>query len=189
MMTNVLILPGIYNSGPQHWQSLWEAAHPEYRRVQQKDWETPLKDDWVAAVDAAIRAVNDDALLIAHSLGCITIAHWAREHNRPIHGALLVAPPDLDARRPNPDPWGFAPVPLVPFNFPSIVVASSDDRGATIERAEFFARSWGSRFVNIGAHGHINVDAGFGPWPEGERLLAELINGDRDNRGKSGIHQ
>jgi len=56
-----------------------------------------------------------------------------------------------------------------------MVVASSDDPYCTPERAEAFARAWGSQLIHAGPCGHINVDAGFGPWPEGERLLAGLI--------------
>ena len=87
----------------------------------------------------------------------------------------LVAPPDIAEHRPVPDPSGFAPMPLARFGFPSILVVSSNDQGCSLERAEFFANAWGSRFVNIGAHGHINADAGFGPWPQGEALLRELL--------------
>jgi hypothetical protein len=38
----------------------------------------------------------------------------------------------------------------------------------------FSPGSGGSRLVNLGLAGHINVESGFGPWPEGEALLAEL---------------
>jgi len=177
-MTTVLILPGWDNSGPGHWQSLWEAEHPAYRRVMQSDWTTPNRADWVATLDRAVLAHGDDVVLVAHSLGCILTAHWASEHGRAIRGALLVAPGDLD-RRSGPDASGWSaswrPVPLARLPFPSILVGSMDDPYCTAERAAFFAASWGSRYVNIGAHGHINVAAGFGPWPQGAALLKELL--------------
>jgi uncharacterized protein len=170
----VLILPGYDNSGPQHWQSLWEAAHPEYRRVQQKSWTAPVCDDWVAALDAAIVAAGDPPVLVAHSLGCMAIAHHAARHTRLVHGALLVAPPNVD----DPDfpdvIQGFRPIPRRPLPFPSIVVSSSDDWFMAADDARELAGAWGSRFVLLERGGHINADAGFGPWPEGERLLAEL---------------
>jgi predicted alpha/beta hydrolase family esterase len=31
--------------------------------------------------------------------------------------------------------------------------------------------------VTLDRAGHINVEAGYGPWPEGRRLLDELVNG------------
>jgi predicted alpha/beta hydrolase family esterase len=45
----LLILPGIRSSGPEHWQSLWGAKHPQFRRVQQRDWDHPERSEWVSA--------------------------------------------------------------------------------------------------------------------------------------------
>jgi predicted alpha/beta hydrolase family esterase len=53
-------------------------------------------------------------------------------------------------------------------------VASTNDPFVTIARAAAFVRAWGSRLVTCERAGHLNADAGFGPWPEGRRLLAEL---------------
>ena len=171
----VLILPGYQNSGPEHWQSLWEARHPEYRRVHQRDWEYPRRADWVAAVDEAVRADSAPVVFVAHSLGCVTVAHWAAGHAHEVAGALLVAPPDIERPDALSDVRDFAPIPLAPLPFPSIVVASTDDPFAAFERARAWADAWGSRFVSLGAAGHVNAAAGFGAWPAGEALLAELM--------------
>jgi predicted alpha/beta hydrolase family esterase len=40
--------------------------------------------------------------------------------------------------------------------------------------AAAWAGRWGSRVECLGRAGHINAESGFGPWPEGLRLLAEL---------------
>jgi predicted alpha/beta hydrolase family esterase len=58
----------------------------------------------------------------------------------------------------------------------------------SIERARALAQAWGARFANAGACGHINVAAGFGPWPAGEELLAELLRetGQRRTRHSAG---
>jgi hypothetical protein len=172
----VLIVPGWTNSGPEHWQTLWERADPRrFHRVEQRDWDEPQLDEWVHALDAAIAAEPAPPVLAAHSLGCIAIAHWAATSARPVAGALLVAPPDVE-RGDMPDAVrNFAPVPLRPLPFRSFLVASNNDEYLTIERAEAFARAWGSELVRAGRAGHINTDAGFGPWPEGERLLALLL--------------
>ncbi|HEV3051135.1 MAG TPA: alpha/beta hydrolase [Longimicrobium sp.] len=172
----VLIVPGWTNSGPEHWQTLWERADPQrFCRVEQRDWDEPRVDDWVNALDAAIAAEPAPPVLVAHSLGCIAIAHWAARFARPVAGALLVAPPDVE-RADMPEPVrNFAPVPLRPLPFRSILVASDNDEYITLDRAKAFARAWGSELVHAGRAGHINTDAGFGPWPEGERLLASLI--------------
>ena len=170
----VLVLPGYDSSGPDHWQSLWERAHPEYRRVQQRSWTEPVCDEWVAALDAAVVAAPPPVVLVAHSLGCLAVAHHAARHGRPVRGALLVATPNADDPAFPPIIMGFRPIPRARLPFPSILVASSDDWYMMPEDAEALARAWGSRFVLLDKAGHVNADAGFGPWPEGERLLAEL---------------
>ena len=170
----VLVVPGYTSSGPGHWQSLWERSHPWFRRVQQRDWENPRCADWVDALHETIVEHEEPVFLVAHSLGCIAVVHWARRFRHPVAGALLVAPADVE--RPGaPEPIrNFAPIPLRKLPFPSIVVSSSDDPYLSPERAAHFAACWGSRLVDTGAAGHVNTDAGFGPWPEGLALLAEL---------------
>jgi len=169
------MLPGYDDSGPGHWQTLWERAHPEYRRVQQRSWTAPVCDEWVAALDAAIVEANRAVVLVAHSLGCLTVAHHAARHARPVRGALLVAPPDADDPTFSPLIKGFRPIPRAPLPFPSIVVASDDDWYMGPDDARVLAEAWGSRFVLVEKAGHFNTDSGFGPWPEGERLLADLL--------------
>ena len=168
------MLPGYDNSGPDHWQSRWERAHPEYRRVQQRSWTAPVCGEWVAALDEAIVAAATPVVLVGHSLGCLTVAHHARHHARAVHGALLVAPPNVDDPAFPPLSQGFRPIPRERLPFPSILVGSNDDWYMGEDDARALAQAWGSRFVLLEKGGHINTDAGFGPWPEGERLLAEL---------------
>jgi predicted alpha/beta hydrolase family esterase len=174
-MTPVLILPGLYDSGPEHWQTRWVATRRDCRRIEQRDWQTPHCRDWVEVVDAAVAASPSPPVLVAHSLGCVTVAHWARRARRPLRAALLVAPSDVEAPSYPPGTTGFAPMPLDPLPFPSVVIMSSDDAYVTPARAEAFARAWGSRLVNIGNRGHINSASGLGDWPEGQRLLDELL--------------
>ena len=69
---------------------------------------------------------------------------------------------------------GFAPMPLAPLPFRSIVVASSDDPFVTPARAEQFAKAWRAEIVNIGPRGHINAESNLGDWPQGLALLAGL---------------
>jgi len=59
--------------------------------------------------------------------------------------------------------------------FPSLVVASSEDPYIALERAEYFARCWGSELVNIGPAGHINAASGYGKWAEGVELLKGMV--------------
>jgi uncharacterized protein len=175
----ILIIPGWQNSGPEHWQTLWEQAHPEYQRVEQRDWDRPNRDAWIAALDTAIAAVGASVGLVSHSLGGLVVAHWVARAEPAqvarVRAALLVAPPSPEGIAAVPEIVGFLPVPRARLPFPSILVASADDPSCAFARAEEYASAWGGRLVNIGAHGHINTDAGFGPWPAGEALLAELL--------------
>ncbi|MDB4965011.1 MAG: alpha/beta hydrolase [Myxococcales bacterium] len=181
-MTDVLLVPGLYNSGPEHWQSYWERTRGDCTRIVQRDWETPRREDWMATLDAAIVASARTApVLVGHSLGCATIAHWARSAtarpSRRIRGALLVAPSDVDAPSYPTGTTGFVPMPLERLPFPAIVVASSDDEYVSVARAAEFAHAWGARLIEIGTYGHINSSSGLGAWMEGQRLLDELLGG------------
>lgn len=176
METIYLTVPGIGNSGPQHWQTLWEKEFPEkFTRIQQQVWDAPDCADWIGNIEKEVRRrKTEDVILIAHSLGCAAVAHWAKNFQTPIKGAFLVAPSDCEAKTYTFDTAGFSPVPLEKLPFKSLVVASTNDYYVTLERAELFAESWGSEFINIGAKDHINADAGFGEWREGLELLEKL---------------
>ena len=170
----VLILPGYGDSGPDHWQSHWELADPAFRRVVQSDWLEPKLGDWLAALERAVAECAERPVLAAHSLACPLVAHWAGGTNLGAKAALLVAPADVDSPLHTPDEVrSFSPIPLVRLPFPSIVVASTDDPFATMERSREFASAWGSELVTLARAGHVNADAGYGPWPEGRRLLEE----------------
>ena len=171
-----LVLPGWLNSGPGHWQSLWEAADPTFVRVAQRDWDAPEKDEWVATLDAAVRAAGPSAVLVAHSMGCLAVAHWAAGTQSAIRGALLVAVPDpLGPQFPGAA-RGFAPVPMGRLPFATIVVVSDDDPYASAAFSSDCARAWGAQIVSVGARGHINGESGLGDWPEGRALVAELAS-------------
>ena len=174
-MIRALILPGLYDSGPEHWQSLWERDDPSFVRIVQRDWETPIRQEWVGVLETAVGESGDDVVLVAHSAGCALVAFWAAATPLRVRGALLVAPADTEARSYPLGPKGWRPLPLVRLPFPSIVVASSNDEFVTLDRAREFADSWGSRFVPIGEAGHINADSGLGCWQKGRELLAELL--------------
>lgn len=172
----VFMVPGLYDSSPGHWQSLWEQAYPSWQRVRQKNWATPNRDDWLAALHEAIARSDVPVILVGHSLGCCLIAHWACHHNGPVHGALLVAPPDVEAPTFPASVTHFVPVPLLPLPFPSIVVASLDDPFCSLTRTQYFARKWGSRLEVLGRLGHINDQSGLGAWPVGIDFVSELAS-------------
>lgn len=176
-----LILPGIGNSGPEHWQSRWERRDPACRRVVQDEWDAPRCADWVATLDTALRTEKGPVVLVSHSSSCALVAHWARGASRAelanVRGALLVAPSDPDGPMYPVGATGFSPVPMDRLPFASIVVSSTDDVYVTPQKARAFAEAWGSTFVDVGAAGHINAGSGLGDWPTGYALLTSLRGG------------
>jgi predicted alpha/beta hydrolase family esterase len=156
-------------------------------------WSEPDRRIWTERLDAALAMTEGPLVVVAHSLGCLTIAWWAlgASHERlaRIRGALLVAPPDVDATDAHPFVRRFAPAPGTALPFPSILVASRDDRYAAFDRLETLARAWGSRFVDVGQAGHINAKSGLGDWPDGEVLLEELIERNAPFRIGSPAHR
>lgn len=178
----VLLLPGWLNSGPAHWQSLWEAEHA-YVRVLQHDWLRPLRGDWVARLEDEILAHSGadhgrdgTVVLAAHSLGCLLVAAWAA-HSRNAHrvrAALLVAPGDPQQAALAEVLSSWSPVALHKLPFASVLIGSRNDPYCRFERAQLFAQAWGSEFIDYGDAGHINADSGFGPWPDGHARLSAL---------------
>ena len=181
MQPTVLFVPGLRDHVADHWQTLLAAELPGSRTV------PPLEHDKlscaarVEALDRAILGIDGPVVLAAHSAGCLMVAHWAQRHSRPIKGALLATPADIERPLPegypvmevlNANQW--LPVPREPLPFRSIVAASTNDPLAGLDRTAILARNWGSSLVLAGEVGHLNPAAGFGPWPQGKALLAAL---------------
>ena len=175
--SNVLILPGWQNSGPNHWQSRWERSHG-YQRVEQHDWQRPLRGDWIARLEDVLHSCLEPAVLVAHSLGCLTVAAWAA-HSQNTHlvkAALLVAPPDTareDIRQVLPN-W--TPLPLQKIPFKTVLFMSGNDPFCSPARACEFARAWGSTLIEAGDAGHLNAESALADWPIGHAELLRLID-------------
>lgn len=181
MSHTFLLLPGLFNSGAGHWQTLWEDLLPNAQRVQQENWDSPHRHDWVATLDAAIAAIEGPVILAAHSLGCALTAWWAQEHGTAAHaakvkGALLVAPPDVERPEFADIAHGFAPMPCGAMPFKTIVAASSDDPWCALPKAQTWAAAWGAHFHDIGPRGHINSESGLADWQQGRAWIAELAS-------------
>lgn len=194
----VLTIPGLNNSGPDHWQTLWENKRGDCQRVDLGSWASPNRNAWVTRLDAAIRAIDGPVVLAAHSLGCIAVAWWgalqSQAYGWPVTGALLVAPPDCE-RIETPDTiGGFGPTPRAQLPFPSILVASRDDPYIFFERAHSIGKYWGSEFVDAGHCGHINAESQLGEWRFGQSLIDRLVDdaqhqATRDSRLPSAVHR
>ena len=125
---DILFVPGLGNSGPNHWQTRWEAKLSTARRVEQDDWETPKRIDWAAHITAAVDAAERPVVIIAHSLGCVAVAYAAPAFQPGlVKGALLVAPASARWIEIGSviDP-AFAPIPIDPL--PSFPLGRKPDR-------------------------------------------------------------
>jgi uncharacterized protein len=167
-MPTTIIVPGLKSSGPTHWQTWLEHRVAGSLRVTQRDWNDPHLPDWSSRVRREITRATGSVFIVAHSFGALAAVQAASDHTERISGALLVAPAD-------PNRFGIAEfLPSKPLGFPAIVVASTNDPWMTFERAEHWARLWKADFISLGEAGHINAEAGFGPWPEALALLERV---------------
>ena len=174
---NILILPGWQNSGPEHWQSRWEVEHG-YPRLEQHDWQRPLRGDWIARLEDVLLQQTGPTVLVAHSLGCLLVAAWV-SHSRNTHlvtAALLVAPGDVEREALRPVLTSWSPIALQPLPFKSLLVGSQNDPLCSFERARQLAHAWGAELVDAGHAGHLNAESGLGHWPAGHALLQKLIS-------------
>lgn len=176
--TDILIVPGLGGSGPAHWQSRWQAKLPTARRVEQADWDHPVRDLWTARFAEAVAESNRPIVVVAHSLGVVLVAEAITlcDPGR-VSGAFLVTPPSERrvADIPEIDP-AFRPVSRKPLPCPAVVVGSTTDPYATIEETRSLAEAWRAELIEAGAAGHINVDSGHGPWPEGLMAFAGFLS-------------
>ena len=175
--TDIIIIPGYENSGPDHWQSRWQQKLSTARRVEQDAWSKPVREDWVARVAETVNKAEKPVLLVAHSLGIPTVIHAISHFKAKIAGAFLVAPPDVANPKIRPKHlMTFGPYPRDPLPFPSILVGSRNDHYCSYQTAEDLAAAWGSVFVDGGESGHLNSDSGHGPWPEGTMVFANFLS-------------
>lgn len=174
---DILIVPGYTNSGADHWQTRWESRLRTARRVEQRDWTKPVREDWVSAVISAVDEATRPVVIVAHSLGAAAVIQAAPLIGDKVAGAFLVAPPDVDnpAIRPR-HLASFGPYDRAPLPFPSYVVASRNDPYCAFDVADDMACAWGARLVDAGESGHINAASGHGPWPEGLMVFAKFMS-------------
>src|SRR5690606_38098590 len=173
---DILIIPGYTNSGPDHWQSRWEARLSTARRVVQDAWTKPVREEWTQRVAEAVNQAERPVVLVAHPLGVAAAVQAVPAVEKPVAGGFFVAPPDVSDERIRPKHlMAFGPYPRDPLPFPSVIIASRNDRFCPFEVAEDIAAAWGSLFLDAGYSGHINAESGHGPWPEGSMTFARFM--------------
>jgi predicted alpha/beta hydrolase family esterase len=181
----ILVVPGLRDHVAQHWQTLLAARLQDARRPVRSV--TPMgRDDLscarrVESIEREARAVAGPLLIVAHSGGCIAVAHWAGRTRRAVQAALLATPPDFETPMPEGYPnrealsaGGWLPVPRERLPFRSIVAASRDDPLSSYDRVLGLAAAWGSQCVDLGPVGHLNPASGHGEWPGADALIEAL---------------
>lgn len=180
----VLVVPGLHDSGPTHWQSRLQAHFRHAVRVQQHDWATPDLTAWAERIEATLAAQPPARwVAVAHSFGCLALLrhlatrHPASDRHHGVQSALLVAPAD-------PDKFGIAPLlPPHRLGIDSVLIASETDPWMAYPEVSRWARTWGSQLINLGDAGHINVASGFGPLPLATSVAQQLIHrAERERR-------
>lgn len=174
----VLVIPGLRNSGDAHWQTWLQGQYRGAVRVQQDDWDRPDVEAWSQRIAQTIARASAETewVAVAHSFGCLALTHYLAQHaavekqgRGRINSALLVAPAD-------PDKFGISDkLPDEGLGIASTLIASETDPWMPLDRAKLWAHAWGSRLVNLGDAGHINVESGYGPWPLARYWVDHLI--------------
>ena len=185
VLPTILIVPGLRDHVEAHWQTLLTGSLRQrgdtvrcVPPMGRSDLDCASK---VAAIEREAQAIGGPLVVVAHSGGCVMVAHWARQTQRPVLGALLATPPDFETEMPEGYPTlqalrdgGWLPVPRERLPFPSIAGVSRNDPLGSFEAVSGLARDWGSRIVDLGEVGHLNPASGHGPWPQAMQFIEEL---------------
>ncbi|MFM5955538.1 MAG: RBBP9/YdeN family alpha/beta hydrolase [Novosphingobium sp.] len=181
MSVTVLFVPGLRDHVEDHWQTHAARALPGSVTVDPLTTDRLSRDARVAAVDAALQAIDGDVVIAAHSAGCLMVAAWAMVPTRRIRGALLATPADVENPLPPGYPSfddlnanGWVPIPRHPLPFPTLVVASRNDPLASFDKVAALAEAWGAELLDAGEVGHLNPPFGYGPWANALPLIARL---------------
>jgi uncharacterized protein len=170
----IVNVPGISNSGSTHWQSRWEKIYPGVSRVMQADWENPICNEWVARLDAYVGSLEQEPIVVAHSLGCLVVAKWLQQFRPSIHGALLVAVPDPTGPNFPEQAKGFVDIPSELVGYRIKMVSSTNDPYSSASFSNEVASRWNAHHINLGDKGHLNASSGLGDWQQGWQVVQSL---------------
>lgn len=181
---DILVVPGIHDSGPGHWQSWLEREHTGCRRITGIDWASPVLADWAGRLRDDISRSQHPLIIVAHGFGCLASVTAVADRPDPVAGLVLVAPV-------SPRCFDFlgkfhnllihsafrsidAALPKQPLPCTGRIIASRNDPWLPFDEATTLAANWGFELHDAGTKGHLNEESGLGPWP----FLLDLLNSD-----------
>lgn len=176
-MAKLVLVPGIGNSGPGHWQSSWEGLFAGSVRISPASWTEPALDDWIGAIDRVADGAGTDTVFVCHSLGCLAFLHWAAATAKPWQGAFLVGIPDARGANFPAAAAGFELSNTKAAARPMLALASSDDPYDPDGAGAALAERAGGTVIGLGARGHVNEASGLGDWREGQALFTAFLTG------------
>ncbi len=169
-----LVLHGLDGSGIGHWQ-LWlvrqlrgaghHVAFPELPEPSNPD-----PDAWQAAIEAELET-GPSPVVICHSLAClIWLRIAARSPNTRADRVLLVAPPWREDVEPvdRALTHDASAADVERAAGATLLVCSDADPYCPPGAVATFAEPLGIESRVIDGAGHINPEAGYGPWPAAE---------------------
>lgn len=165
--TRLLIVPGLGDSPPGHWQTWLQHLHRDSVRVVQRDWSAPDLDEWAKRIGASLGGARPGRwIAVAHSFGVLALARYlSATPDSPLEAGLLVAPAD-------PARFGIGDaLPQGALPIPTTMMLSTSDPWLAPDAGRRWARRWRSEVVDLGDVGHINIDAGFGTLPVAQRWV------------------
>lgn len=173
MSTTYILVPGYTNAGPKHWMSYIEKKYSNCIRVEQDNWEAP-SSDWVEKLNQFIEETSNDIILLGHSCGSVAIAQWASSYSSSkVKAIILVAPADIE-QSDIPAIRAQGKLPTQNLGIKSLMIYSDNDEHLSTQRATYLAKMWGCETHLLHNAGHIHTAAGYGDWPDGEKLFEKF---------------
>jgi serine hydrolase len=185
IVATVVLVHGYEGNGPGHWQT-WLAEALGERGIAVRypllpDPFDPALDPWLDAVHEVLtQDVASGRVVVAHSLGCHLWAHLAErttvDEARWADRVVLVAPPGISETSrsfPGLPPGRIDARVLTRAARSTTLVLGEDDpwRASATDYADS-----GLPLVRVRGGRHLNVEAGYGPWPE---LLDWVLGGEQ----------
>lgn len=173
-----LLLHGWENRRPAgHWQH-WLAGRlaglgHQVGYPQLPDPDHPDLEQWLAELHHQLAALrSQERTVICHSLACLLWLHAAAHHDLslPVDRVLLVAPPSASVLGQHPAIAAFAEPPVTAKQLSdaaryTAILASDNDPYCPEGAAGEYGRPLGLRTELLPGAGHLDLEAGYGPWP------------------------